>query len=339
MSEAKRTPGAAFMPAILRRLAPKLGAEVIFEPEFEIVGRIRFPNGRQSYFWHNKFNLNSVVSARIAQDKGYTTFFLQERGFRVPRSGVFFREDYCEQILCAKNPAAARAFAADLGWQVYLKPLRGSQGGGIIKACNEQEFDAAAGQIFACEKKVQVQKACPGRDYRIVVLDGEVLSAYERKPLQVCGDGVHTISELLRAMQAEFVATGRDTILDFDDPRLSQTLARRGLQTSSVLPAGTTEVLLDVANLSCGGTTEEITARLHPEVAALAASVCQALDLRFAGVDILMPDATQPPGDYAVLEVNSAPGLDHYAGHGADHEAHVDELYLKVLEAIARGPG
>ena len=53
------------MVAILKRIAPALGAEVLFEPEFRIVGRIRFRNGRQSFFWHNKFNLNSVSAARI----------------------------------------------------------------------------------------------------------------------------------------------------------------------------------------------------------------------------------------------------------------------------------
>ena len=51
-----------------------------------------------------------------------------------------------------------------------------------------------------------------------------------------------------------------------------------------------------------------------------------------------MPDATAPVGEYSVLEINSAPGLDHYAAHGPAHDAHIDALYLKVLQAIERGP-
>ena len=62
------------------------------------------------------------------------------------------------------------------------------------------------------------------------------------------------------------------------------------------------------------------------------------MDLRFAGVDILMPDATAPLNDYYVLEVNSAPGLDHYGAAGPDHDAAIDALYLKVLQAISSGP-
>ena len=142
-------PGRAFMPPILRRLAPALGAVVDFEPNYEVVGLIRFPNGRQSYFWHNKFNLNSVASARIAQDKGYAAYFLKRHGFRVPESGVFLEDAFRGRIGCGDGMEAARAFAAGLNWQVYLKPLRGSGGAGIVRTCSEQEYDTVAPGVFA----------------------------------------------------------------------------------------------------------------------------------------------------------------------------------------------
>jgi glutathione synthase/RimK-type ligase-like ATP-grasp enzyme len=325
------------MPAILRRLAPQMGAEVFFEPEHEIVGWIRFPNGRRSFFWHNKFNLNSVVSARIAQDKGYATFFLQQHGFRVPRSGVFLNDAFRERIGCGRGEAAARQFAAEVGWDVFMKPLRGSQGDRIVRTCNVQEFDGVAESVFQQDRKVLVQEACAGRDYRLVVLDGEVISAYERIPLCVRGDGRHTIAELLKAKQEEFDAERRDTVLSLDDPRMQMKLTRAGLALSSVLAEGSEVPLLDVANLSCGGTTLEVS-RVHPSVESLAGEICAAMDLRFAGVDILMPDATAPLEEYTVLEINSAPGLDHYASHGAEHDAAIDRLYLKLLQAIERGP-
>lgn len=343
MSDTRTPPSplrSVFMPAILRRLAPRLGAEVIFEPQGEIVGRIRFPNGRQSYFWHNKFNLNSVASARITSDKGHTNFFLGQAGFRVPRSGVFLQETFRKRVRWGRSREEARVFAEQLGWDVYLKPLNRSQGSGILRACGEEEYGAAEEEIFATERKVLVEEACPGRDFRLVVLDGEVISAYERIPLTITGDGRQTVSTLLQARQAEFDVTGRDTVLNLLDPRMAVTLARGGWDFESVLPAGHAVRMLDVANLSRGGTSREATAEVHPEMGALAARVAATLDLRFAGVDLLTPDLNAPPGeDYTVLEVNSAPGLDHYASHGAEHEAHIDELYLKVLRAIERGAG
>lgn len=326
------------MPEILGRLAPAMGAQVLFEPEFRIVGQIRFPNGRQSFFWHNKFNLNPVSSARIAQDKGYSAFFLRAAGIRVPPTQTFFRDDFRRRIRSKRGLAGACAFAAQVGWPVYLKPCRGSQGDGIELAANPAELRAAARRIFAQEKTVLVQKACPGRDYRLVVLDGKLISAYERVPLGVTGDGKATIRQLLERRQRAFVASGRDTRMNLADRRLGAGLRRQQLRLSTVLPRGRQVRLLEVANLSCGGESVEITRRVHPTFKALAARVAKALDLRFAGVDLLTADITRPLQDYVVLEVNSAPGLDHYAAAGPRHVAHIDRLYRKVLAAVARGP-
>ena len=329
---------APFMPAILARLAPEFGAEVIFEPEFRIVGLIRFPNGRQSYFWHNKFNLNSVSAARLAQDKGYTVHFLQTLGFRVPRTLTFFREDFRRKIGSPRGLSAAQAFARELGWPVYVKPCRLSQGVGVSMATSHRALAQNARHAFEFDRTLLVQEACRGRDYRLVVLDGEVISAYERVPLSVIGDGTATIGELLSTRQREFDESGRDTQIDLEDPRLASTLSRQRLSRTSVLPPGHCVRLLDVANLSCGGTTVETTDRVHPEVAALSARIASALDLRFAGVDMILQDVSEPPVDYSILEVNSAPGLDHYASSGPAHEAHIDALYRKLLAAVARGP-
>ncbi len=326
------------MVSILERIAPAMGAEVLFEPEFRIVGRIRFRNGRQSFFWHNKFNLNSVSAARIAQDKGYTHFFLEAEGIRVPRTQTFFREDFRARMKSPRGVAAACEFARKLGKPVYLKPLRGSQGAGIELATNATEVRAGARRIFAREPTLLVQEACAGRDYRLVMLDGKLISAYERVPLGVTGDGRATIRELLQRHDAAFVAEGRDTRINFSDRRLRAGLRRLGLKFTSVLKRGRHERLLEVANLSCGGTSVDVTRVVHPSVKRLAARVARALDLRFAGVDMLVPDITRPLKSYVVLEVNSAPGLDHYAQGGAAQVAHVDGLYRKVLEAIERGP-
>jgi D-alanine-D-alanine ligase-like ATP-grasp enzyme len=331
--------GTPFMPAVLARIAPRVGAEVILEPEFGIVGLVRFANGRKSYFWHNKFNLNTVSSARIAQDKGYTAHFLSLHGFRVPRSRSFFREAFRKALHSDRGADAALAYAESLGWPVYVKPCRRSQGDGVSMAADPAELAEATARVLGRDRMMIVQEACPGRDYRVVTLDGEVINAYERVPLEIVGDGRSTVAERLQALQATFDTSGRDTQIPVDDARIHTRLRREGLTMESVVADGARLRLLDIANLSCGGTTVDITDRLHPSVATLAAGVAAALDLRFAGIDILMPDATAPLDAYVVLEVNSAPGLDHYGTVGPEHEAFVDELYLKVLRAVERGPG
>jgi D-alanine-D-alanine ligase-like ATP-grasp enzyme len=57
------------------------------------------------------------------------------------------------------------------------------------------------------------------------------------------------------------------------------------------------------------------------------------MGLRLCGVDLMIEgDISQKPGTYHVLEINSAPGLDHYAKIGKAQEKVVEDLYLQVLK-------
>ena len=271
--------------------------------------------------------------------QGVCTFFLAHMGYKVPRSLTFFRESFKQRVKSARGIVAARRFAHAIGWPVYLKPLRRSQGDGVTLVTNDREFDTAVRRLFADERALQVQEAVKGGDYRIVVLDGALLSAYERIPLTVVGDGKSSVDQLLKRLQRSFDAQGRDTRIPVRDARIGDALRRARRRRTSVLPAGEALRLLDVANLSLGGTTRDVTERLHPSFARLAARVAADLDLRFAGVDVIAPDATRPLGAYAILEVNSAPGLDHYATFGPAQDRHVDALYLEVRAPSSAGRG
>ena len=325
------------MPAILRRIAPKLGARVVLEPEHGFVGTVYFRNGRKSLFWDNKFDLNPISSVKIAQDKGYTNFFLAEGGFKVPRECTVFARAFHRHIANPRGLSSAGRFAKTIGYPVYVKAVRRSQGDMVFQAHSRLELFARLREIFHSDRMAIVQECCAGRDYRLVVLDGEVISAYQRVPLHVTGDGRRTVRQLLEAKQKEFVKSARDTVIPWRDLRLKRAMEKKGLGWRSVIPAGQRVTLLEVANLSLGGDTIDVTEHLDASVTRLAASVAQHLCLRFCGVDVMMTDATAPLGDYRILEVNSAPGLDHYAYSGRRQRRLVDDLYLKVLKAVERG--
>jgi D-alanine-D-alanine ligase-like ATP-grasp enzyme len=322
-----------FMPDILARIAPQLGADVLMEPMYQVVGLVRFPNGRRTFFWDNKLNLNPISSVKICRDKSYTSFFLKSLGYHVPLDAVFSRKDSRNYLQCYGDLTDAKQFARTLGWPVYMKPCRLSQGELVMTAYDEVEFDEWATLIFKRSRTVLVQRAYPGKDYRLVVLDGDVISAYERIPLQIEGDGINTVEELLNKKQAAFESAGRDTIIPIGDSRLDARLKRLQLSRQSIPASGQRVIMLEVSNLSLGGTIEDVTDDLHPTVAELASRISADLDLRFCGVDILTTDARRPLKDYVILEVNSAPGLDNYRYSGAEQEQYVDFLYLKLLTA------
>jgi len=167
------------------------------------------------------------------------------------------------------------------------------------------------------------------------VLDGEVISAYERMPLAVTGDGRSSVAKLLSAKQAAFVKEGRDTVLKPDDPRITAMLRMLKLTRRSVLEKGRSVRLLPNANLSTGGDARDVTSTLHPKWKKLAVRIARDMNLRYIGIDVMTEDElSDVPGDYTLIEVNAAPGLDNYASIGEAQMSVVRELYRKVLLAL-----
>ena len=320
---------------ILRKIAPLIGATVLMEPEWEIVGQITFKTGRHSYFRYNTLDLNPMGGSEIARDKDYANFFMKSLGYpTVPGSKTFFSEAWGRAIGSPRrNIDAAYRYAKRLGFPVIVKPNSGSQGSGVALVHNKLEFYRAVRTIFAQDRIVLVQQPVVGRDYRLVVLDDQVISAYERIPLSVVGNGRHTVRQLLVAKARQFVAASRDTRIKLDDPRIALKLKHQGLSFRSVPAKGERIYLLDNANLSTGGDSLDVTDQIHPEFRKLAVKLTRDMGLRLCGVDLMVAgDISQAPGTYWILEINSAPGLDHYAKIGRAQEKIVEELYLRVLK-------
>lgn len=322
----------------LKRIVPRIGAQLLLEPEYGFVGMITFANGRRTYFRDNKFNLNQIGSIRIAQDKAYSTFFLRHHGYSVPEELTFYSEAFGRHLTNTRTVHDGLAFAQRIGFPVFLKPNSLSQGELVAKVLDGEAFRSVAARIFAGSRVAIVQRWYPGRDYRVVVLDDEVISAYERVPLHVVGDGGSSVLELVRRKEADYQAAGRDTVLDYDDFRMPIRLREQGLEWSSIPSAGSLVWLLDNANLSTGGDTIDVTEAMHDDHRQLCIRVSKDMGLRFCGVDLICPDITAPITQYVILEINSAPGLDNYQfPDPARQQALVDNLYLKVLSAVENG--
>ena len=182
-----------------------------------------------------------------------------------------------------------------------------------------------------------MQKYVKGTDYRVVVLDKKVISAYERIPLSVAGDGRSTILTLLKKKQWNFNKVNRDTRIKLDDPRIIVKLREQGFNLRSILKRDEKIFLLDNANLSCGGDSVDVTSFVHPEFRKIAIKLSRDMGLRLCGVDLMIDgDIKDMPKKYWVLEINSAPGLDHYAKIGPEQDKIVENLYLEVLRGLEK---
>lgn len=324
---------------VLQKVAPRIGATVLVEPEWEIVGQITFKSGHHSYFRYNTLDLNPMGGSEIARDKDYSNFFMKAMGYPiVPGSKTFFSDQWGRAIGSPRrNIDAGYRHAVKIGFPVIVKPNSGSQGVGVSLVHNKREFYSAVRSVFKRDRIVLVQEPVIGKDYRLVILDNKLISAYERIPLNVVGDGKSTIGQLLKAKQKQFVASSRDTQIKTDDPRIVIKLKHQKLNFRSVPVKGQRIYLLDNANLSTGGDSVDITDKVHPMFKKLAVKLTLDMGLRLCGVDFMIQgDISDKPDKYWVLEINSAPGLDHYAKIGKEQEQIVEDLYLEVLRHMER---
>jgi D-alanine-D-alanine ligase-like ATP-grasp enzyme len=325
-----------FVTEIIKRIAPRIGASVLIEPEYEFVGQITFKNGHKTLYRNTNFNINHLGSVEIARDKAYSNFFLRKMGYSVTEGQTFFSEKLCRHVKIKRTINDGYAYAKQLGFPVIVKPNTLSQGTLVAKVYNKQEYYKLAKKIFKRVQVLIVERFYEGKDYRIVVLDDEVISAYERISLSVTGDGTSTIRTLLEKKQTAFVYAGRDTILDMQEFRMKDKLHRQGLSLTSILQKGQQVFLLDNANLSTGGESCDVTHAMHKSFCDLAIRITKDMGLRLCGVDIITQDITAPAEHYVIIEINGAPGLDNYASMGQAQSETVDNLYLKVLKALER---
>ena len=203
----------------------------------------------------------------------------------------------------------------EVGFPVVIKPLDGNQGRGATTnictmSCALKAFERAK----SISQKVIVEQYITGCDFRVLVINYKFTAAALRTPATVVGNGMHTIQELIDAVNNDpGRGTGHCNVLSKIevDADTREVLAKQHLTLESVLPAGKVLWLKSTANLSTGGTAEDVTDIVHPANVILFERIARTINLDICGIDIMAPDLTRPIIDTggAVIEVNAAPVL------------------------------
>ncbi len=321
-----KTPFAA---RLIAEAAPDLGATVWLEPEYGFVWEITFANGQRHFFRNTNFNVNPLWSVEIVRDKGYASLFLRRYGYRVAEGKTFFSEKLNSNISIKRDIDDGWDYAEWLGLPVIVKPNNLSQWVWVQKVDTKEEYYDAATSILEKSSVMVIERYHIGQDYRVVVFDNEIISAYTRIPLSVTGDGVSSIEQLLYIKQQQFVESGRDTIIDLADSRIHLKLSKQWMNYASIPDSGNQIFLLDNANLSTGWESIDVTHSIHPDFADLAIRSTRDMWLRLCGVDFMTRDIQLPLAentDYIIIELNGAPGLDNYMSSGDEQLNNVKSM-------------
>ena len=333
----KKIPKRPMLALLFKKIGKKLGVKVYVEKEYNVVGKISYPNGINRYFRWTTLDINTMGSSALSVDKDYSKIFMKKMGYPVIPWKKFYSDTWAKQMDSNQTIKKAWIYANKIGLPVFLKPNSKSQGTGVTKVYTKIDFLKTFKEISRIDKIILVETPVVGKDYRIVVLDNEIISAYERIPLTITGDGKSTIIKLLKNKQKEFNKSGRDRTFKLDDKRLIMNLRRNKLTFNSIVPKNKSLELLNNANLSTGGTSIDVTDKIHPYFKKIAIKLTKDMGLRLCGVDLIIDgDISIPTKKYYVIEINSAPGLDHYASLGKKQQDIVEALYTKVFKAMGK---
>ncbi|MBL3657162.1 cyanophycin synthetase [Fulvivirga sediminis] len=245
----------------------------------------------------------SNIGVEIACDKEDTKFLLEKSEVPVPRGEIIRTE---EELKASVNY---------IGYPLVIKPVSGNHGRGIttnIQTWNEALHGFASAKLIS--NAIIIERYLEGEDYRLLVINYKLVAASIRTAAHIVGDGKTTIQGLIDLTnQDPKRGYGHEkvlTLIEVNDMTLN-ILEEKGLTPLSVLNDGEVLKLKDTANLSTGGTAEDVTDLVHPYNIFMAERIAKIIDLDICGIDIITTDIGQPLPETggAVLEVNAGPGF------------------------------
>tara|TARA_R110002124_G_scaffold217_8_gene852 strand:+ start:7159 stop:9801 length:2643 start_codon:yes stop_codon:yes gene_type:complete len=247
----------------------------------------------------------SSIGVELACDKEDTKYLLEQAEVEVPKGDIIRRESSLEEA------------CSYVGYPLVIKPIDGNHGRGITVDIQNYE-DALQAFHHAKESSksgaIIVEKFVVGEDFRLLVINNKLVAAAIRTPAHVIGDGKSTVQELIDKVNSDpRRGYGHENVLtQITVNELTKTIIKdAGYTLDFVLEKGERLILKDTANLSTGGTAEDVTDIVHPANVSMAERISKIIDLDICGIDIMTTDISKPLSETggAVLEVNAGPGF------------------------------
>ncbi|WP_163969615.1 acylphosphatase [Oceanobacillus halotolerans] len=256
---------------------------------------------RTHYFFRTRGDKVTNEAVEIGSEKDDTKVWLDKAGVPVPLGKGFEAEATDEEII---------NYSKELDFPLVLKPTNASLGNGVVTNIkNEQEFKKAI-QYVRHEleyPEVVVEQYVEGKEYRVYVIEDEVIAAYNRVPANIIGDGNHTIEELIDLKNYERRKNARlNSCLIEMDKEILEFIQSAGYSLESVPKKGEVIYLRQKTNISSGGDPIDVTDTLPDEFKQIAIDAVKAVPgLYHGGVDIIVNEnrtSLKAPG--VVIELN-----------------------------------
>jgi hypothetical protein len=253
-----------------------------------------FAGGRGSFFPQN-----NATSATLANDKYFTNVILDRSG--IPNLGgdyFFLHRRHRANRAPGHERDDALPYLATLGGRAFVKPLYGSRGDFAEIVNGATSLAVYMESVSQTYDSILIQPVVTGNEFRIFLLDDDIVYVTQKHAPFIVGDGVRSISQLLAAHNAGLEARGVSALAHPVLPGAPDTILAKGERC----------VLSGRMNRGAGGTMSFTLPRNEQAAVALARGTARALGLRAAAVD-MFTDVDGDPNAMRVIEVNANPSI------------------------------
>src|SRR5690625_2141379 len=239
---------------------------------------------RTHYFFRTRGDKVSSEAVDTVDDKGVTKDVLAKHNVPVPKGKGFSADATDEEII---------EFSKTIPFPIVFKPTDASLGAGVVTNIESNESFLHALHYVRHELgygEVIVEQHVHGPEYRLYVIEDQVIAAYNRIPANITADGTHTIEELINMKNYERRQNARlNSCLIHIYVEILEFIEKKRYDLTSVPPKGEYIPLREKTNVSTGGDPIDVTDEISEDIKKIAIDTVKAFPgLNHAGVDIIV---------------------------------------------------
>ena len=258
----------------------------------------------------------------VVNDKSIAKKIMKEHGLVIPE-GIDVNENNFEGVVTKyiKKP-------------IVIKPKSTNFGTGITifkQGAEEKEIKNAIKFALKFDNTVLIENYITGKEYRFLVINNKCVAVTWRRNASVLGDGESTIKELIEKKNGELWHKVMHSKI-INDNELKEYFSKNKIKMSDIPKEGERVTLRGNSNVSTGGESIDMTDIMPQYFKKIAEEVSKSFNAKICGVDIIVNDIEKE--EYAVLEVNSNPGIYIQRWPYEGEERRIAIEILKLLEMI-----
>ncbi len=258
-----------------------------------------------------QFGLNTAVSAELCSDKSMASELLAAEGVPCVPHHCFMAPHMFQYVGGNGNWEKLERLLEQYGTMV-CKDNRGTGGREVYLVRSQKELEQAADRIFDRADAMAVSPYCEiRREYRVILLDQEVMVVFLKIRQHLTGDGRQSI----RHLYADYLAEGGTGQAIIEKKDLER-----------VLGVGEEYPLNWKHNLGQGAYAQVLSEEATKDICDLARQAAECLGIRFASVDV----ADTAKG-IRVLEVNSGVMMENLAGMSREYRQLAKSIYERAI--------